>query len=409
MTVKHQTKFEDYSSSFEIVCNPGWVDLGTKDQNFCIFEGSKPLLTPGGHVFSHPSEDLIRLLVTDLQLYSSSILKDLSSPLLYSFRRDIFDDGEDPFLQEWENSLAGDPFVLTKTSGKSAFQPFSPDDPLFTFAFSSLTGLMGVVNDFAAKVMGEISMEESEAHPFPEVMSLSYGRLSADHKVAVQALSCMHDSAIVLPLLLVSGEIGPVEYVKGLISLKIQPKEAFSEILARVASVEAYLKLLMQKPLDERPTTALIGAGEGDTIEFKSTLRWDIRAGKTNPAIERSCLKTISAFLNTKGGSLLIGVRDDGSIEGIETDKFANDDKFLLHLWTLIRVCLGRDFSPFIRSRLEKTEEKTICVVDCLPANRPVFLRQPGFDEEMFIRIGPSSNALDISEALQYVENHFPH
>jgi hypothetical protein len=36
-----------------------------------------------------------------------------------------------------------------------------------------------------------------------------------------------------------------------------------------------------------------------------------------------------------------------------------------------------------------------------------VFLRQPGFDEEMFIRMGPSSNALDISEALRYIGNHF--
>jgi hypothetical protein len=347
-------------------------------------------------------------LVTDLQLFNGSTLKGLSSPLLYSFRKDVFDGGEDPFLQQWENQLASDPFVLIKTSGMSTFQPFSTDDPLFTFAFISLTGLIGVVNGFAAKVMSEISMEETDAHPFPELLSLTYGRLSADQKVAVQALGSVHHAGIVMPLLLVSGEIGPVEYAKGLISLKIQSGESFSEILAGVASVQAYLDLLMQKPVREQQTSALIGEGEGDTIEFKSTLRWDIRAGKTNPAIERSCLKTISAFLNSKGGSLLIGVRDDGSIEGIATDKFANEDKFLLHLWTLVRICLGRDFSPYIRTRLEKAEEATICVVDCRPSNRPVFLRQPGFAEEMYIRVGPSSNALDISEALKYIENHFP-
>jgi predicted HTH transcriptional regulator len=142
-------------------------------------------------------------------------------------------------------------------------------------------------------------------------------------------------------------------------------------------------------------------------IEFKSTLRWDIRAGKTNPAIEHSCLKTISAFLNSSGGTLLIGVRDDGSIEGIETDRLPNEDKFLLHLWTLIRNCLGKDFSPYIQTRLEKTCEKTVCIVSCLPSSRPAFLRQPGFDEEMYIRVGPSSNALSISEALRYIEDHF--
>ena len=284
---------------------------------------------------------------------------------------------------------------------------FGPDDPLFNFAIITLTGLIGVVNRFAGKVMSEIIMEEVDLHPFPELIRLSYGRLSPDEKVSVQALSSVHHSGIVLPLLLVLDEISLVEYAKGLISLKIQPQELYSEILAGVARVQAYLGFLLQKPGPEKPTSMLIREGEGDLIEFKSTLRWDIRAEKTNAVIERACLKTISAFLNSNGGSLLIGVRDDGSIEGIETDKFANEDKFLLHLWTLIRTCLGRDFSPYIRTRLEKTEDKTICVVDCLASSRPAFLNQPGFEEEMYIRVGPSSNALDISEALKYIEDRF--
>ena len=255
--------------------------------------------------------------------------------------------------------------------------------------------------------MSEIIMEESDLHPFPEILKLSYNRLSPDQKVAVQALSNVHQSGIVLPLLLILDEIGTDEYVKGLISLKLRTKEQYAETLAEVVGVRTYLDLIMQKQAQGKTTLALIKEGEGDATEFKSTLRWDIRAGKTNPAIERSCLKTIAAFLNSKGGSLLIGVRDDGSIEGLETDKFANEDKFLLHLWTLIRTCLGRDFSTYIHTRLEKIDEKTVCVVDCLPSNRPAFLHQPGFDEEMYIRIGPSSNALNISEALKYIEDRF--
>jgi len=399
--------FDEYFDSFKIICNPDILDFCEKDSEFCIYEGSRLLLTPGGNVFSHPWEGVIRLLVTDLQLLNDSPQQRLSSPVLYSFRKDIFNTDNDPFVPQWEKHLASDPFVLIKTSGKPARHVFGPDDPLFNFSIITLTGLMGIVNGFAGKLMSEIILEEAGLHPFPELIRLSYGRLFPDEKVAVQALSSVHHSGIVLPLLLVLGEISLVEYVKGLISLKIQPQERYSENLAGVARVQAYLGFLMQKPRQEKPTSILIREGEGDLIEFKSTLRWDIRAGKTNAAIERACLKTISAFLNSNGGSLLIGVRDDGSIEGIETDKFANEDKFLLHLWTLIRTCLGRDFSPYIRTRLEKTEEKTICVVDCLSSSRPAFLNQPGFDEEMYIRVGPSSNALDISEALKYIEDRF--
>ncbi len=143
-------------------------------------------------------------------------------------------------------------------------------------------------------------------------------------------------------------------------------------------------------------------------LEFKSTLRWDLKAGKTNQQIERACLKSISAFLNSNGGMLLIGVRDDGSVEGIESDRFPNTDKFLLHLWTLIRTSFGTDISPNIHTGLENCEGKTVCTVKCNRSGRPVFLRQPGFGEEFYIRVGPGTIALAVSEALKYISDHFP-
>jgi len=48
-----------------------------------------------------------------------------------------------------------------------------------------------------------------------------------------------------------------------------------------------------------------------------------------------------------------------------------------------------------------------VCKVRCLRSSRPVFLRQPGFEEEFYIRLGPSSVALAVSEALKYIADHF--
>ncbi len=294
------------------------------------------------------------MLLTDIQLYKFLAQNELSSPVLFSFWKDIRQSGADHFLDQWESAFTMDPFVLIKTAEKSRIQPLSPDDPLFNFSYVLLSALLEVVNSFAERIISEVSMEENDRHPFPELLILCYKRLTTFQQVAVQALSEVHQSGIVLPILLVSGEISATEYAKGLISLKIKPKEDMSDLLAGVARVQSFLSVFMQKPNLVKSSSEIISEGEGDYIEFKSTLRWDIRAGKTNPAIERSCLKTITAFLNSSGGTLLIGVRDDGSIEGIDTDKFANEDKFLLHLWTLIRICLGRDFSPYIRTRIEK-------------------------------------------------------
>jgi len=75
------------------------------------------------------------------------------------------------------------------------------------------------------------------------------------------------------------------------------------------------------------PIAELLAEGETTTIELKSTLRTNLHTGEKDPRMEMSVLKTIAAFLNTNGGSLVIGLADDGSPVGIEEDKFPNKDK----------------------------------------------------------------------------------
>ena len=50
----------------------------------------------------------------------------------------------------------------------------------------------------------------------------------------------------------------------------------------------------------ENKTKRLIAIGENKTIEFKSTLSYDLRSKQKNKDLEHSCLKTIVAFLNCK-------------------------------------------------------------------------------------------------------------
>src|SRR2546426_5483834 len=78
-----------------------------------------------------------------------------------------------------------------------------------------------------------------------------------------------------------------------------------------------------------RQAEELIKLGESKTLEFKSSLRWHFKENrKDDGMVTHSVLKTIAAFLNTEGGDLLIGVKDDRSIVGIEHDQFESDDKF---------------------------------------------------------------------------------
>ena len=57
----------------------------------------------------------------------------------------------------------------------------------------------------------------------------------------------------------------------------------------------------------------MIAQGESANLEFKSSFRWDLRENKLNRALEGVILKTLAGYMNGKGGTLLIGVADDGS------------------------------------------------------------------------------------------------
>ncbi|MCX6267214.1 MAG: hypothetical protein NTW16_07635, partial [Bacteroidetes bacterium] len=198
------------------------LDIIKHDQEYQIFQGIKPLLTSYGQEFIHESERVAQLIVTDLIIRNEDKDNRLSAPLLFAFQKDVFESAGDPFMDEWDSLLASDPFITIKMTGKFNFQPFSPEDDLFSFAFISLSALIRSVNEFGNSTMSEIIVQETDSHPFPELLRLSYSQLSTEKKVVVQALSGLHHSGIVLPLLVMSGVISPLEYAKGLIALKIQ-------------------------------------------------------------------------------------------------------------------------------------------------------------------------------------------
>jgi predicted HTH transcriptional regulator len=148
---------------------------------------------------------------------------------------------------------------------------------------------------------------------------------------------------------------------------------------------------------------ALIDQGESENLEFKSTMRMNLKSGKFGKEVEFAWLKTVVAFLNTNGGTLLIGVDDNGIIQGLDADDFENDDKCRLHFKNLISQHIGLEFSEFIEFDLKSTEGKTIGVVHCSRANAPVFLKH-GRDEDFFIRSGPASLKLSVSQVLKYLK-----
>jgi len=150
-----------------------------------------------------------------------------------------------------------------------------------------------------------------------------------------------------------------------------------------------------------------ITEGEGERREFKSTLRLNLHTNKNDRAITHACIKTVAAFLNSKGGELVIGVADDGSLVGIDQDGFENGDKFELHLWDGLKNALGGSVALHVSLEVIKVGGQSVCLIDCDQSTQPVFCKQKGGEETFYIRTGPSTTALPPREMLTYIENHF--
>jgi DNA-binding response OmpR family regulator len=147
---------------------------------------------------------------------------------------------------------------------------------------------------------------------------------------------------------------------------------------------------------------ALISSGESDRLEFKSTLRWNLKADRSDKGVEKAWLKSVVAFLNTDGGVLLVGVTDDGHILGVEADQFDNPDKYLLHVNNCLQQHIGLEHSGFIRFQLIPVEEKQVLLIECQPSPSAAFLKI-GKEEDFFVRVGPGSRKLSTSEVLSYM------
>lgn len=155
----------------------------------------------------------------------------------------------------------------------------------------------------------------------------------------------------------------------------------------------------------------LIAGGETDKVEFKSSLIWDYRKKQPSKETKMAVARTISSFMNSDGGFLLIGVDNEKNVIGLDNDLAQTHnsfDEFELTFTNAINNHLGKVNRPLVSIRFDKAEDKDIVVIRVKPSSHPVYLKYEDKKEEFYIRSGNSSQPLDISEATQYIKEHWP-
>ena len=132
----------------------------------------------------------------------------------------------------------------------------------------------------------------------------------------------------------------------------------------------------------------------------------NLHTGKQDPRMEHAVLKTLAGFLNTKSGTLVVGVTDDGTAVGLKPDNFPNEDKMALHLVNIIKSRLGVQAMTRLHIHFDDKDDARVLVVKCEMATSPVFVKDEKL-EKFYIRTGPSSTELTASQTPEYIKQRF--
>lgn len=166
----------------------------------------------------------------------------------------------------------------------------------------------------------------------------------------------------------------------------------------------------MTSEFTEQRVREMIADGEGQTVEYKSSLRWDYRGSCVNKDLTKMVIRTLAAFLNARGGSLIIGVNDDGALldlkDDIATLPKKSLDGFELALRGAVASYLGEEIDPYVTVEFASIDNKYVAIASCAAHTSPVYVRD-GQRREFCVRSGNLTRSLDVAAAVAYIQNHW--
>ena len=159
----------------------------------------------------------------------------------------------------------------------------------------------------------------------------------------------------------------------------------------------------------------LLALGESQTLEFKSTARWNVRAARPDKKMEHAIAKTVCGFLNAQGGKLIIGVADDSTVLGLAADMQTlgtkgTRDGYELFLRQLLDNSLSVPTAGIVHIGFETVTNTDICVITSASSGKPVFAKphEGGTSPtEFWVRTGNATKRLHGDDMLEYQTNHW--
>ena len=157
----------------------------------------------------------------------------------------------------------------------------------------------------------------------------------------------------------------------------------------------------------------LIDLGETRHVEFKQSffaninkIRSEEKTAKCRE-VQFEVIKDIASFMNTDGGTLLIGVEDNGNVTGISLElskfNFKKMDNYFQKLGAQLESRLGKNYHQYCKLTQVELGNQTIVRIDCKASPVPIFVD----NEKFHVRTDTSSPSLTGEAMLRYIQHHF--
>ncbi len=159
----------------------------------------------------------------------------------------------------------------------------------------------------------------------------------------------------------------------------------------------------------------IVKEGESEVLELKSSMLWSYENETIDTKLMTVVLKSLSAFNNADGGTLIIGVNDEGEVLGLDKDYAhlkGGRDEFELHLRNYVNKSFGKVFaSTGISIQFHELDNLDICQITIKKGSSPLYLevqdKNGQKQEKFYLRSGNSSQELSPSEIGEYVKGRF--
>ena len=193
------------------------------------------------------------------------------------------------------------------------------------------------------------------------------------------------------------------------------------EKLTGTGEIEASLLVHDGSPTGNKiqSVSAIISKGETANVEFKPAIWYDHGRATHDPNyklkreahVSDNIIRTVAGFLNAEGGTLFVGVSDDGNAYGLEGDLgltgrkdwdgLENELNQLISQAVSNEVCAAK-----VKISFPQFQNKRIAKIDVMKAISPVFMKNESHQNKFYVRIGNATNTMSVESAFNYISHH---